>query len=168
MRLPDLHYSDMKQIMPLFVSPWPYRIIRIGLAIIFIYAGSIKLMDPKAFARTISSYDLLPGAFLPYIAIGLPVLEVLAGTGLFLDVRGSLSAISALLLLFIIVLGYGVLYGLDIDCGCFGPAEIGAKGSLRTAVIRDLILIATTGFLYLSRWIRSRSLAHENVKYNQN
>ena len=112
----------VKQIMPLFISPWPYRIIRLCLAIIFIYAGGAKLIDPKAFARTISSYDLLPGSFLPFVAIGLPILEVLVGIGFFLDLRGSLTVITGLLLMFFFVLGYGIANDMNIDCGCFGEA----------------------------------------------
>jgi hypothetical protein len=29
------------------VHPWPYRIIRVVLAALFIYDGAIKLFDPK-------------------------------------------------------------------------------------------------------------------------
>lgn len=158
----------MKRIIPLFISPWPYRIIRLCLAIIFIYAGAAKLIDPKAFARTISSYDLLPGSFLPFVAIGLPVLEVLAGIGLFLDLRGSLTVITGLLLMFFFVLGYGIANDLEGDCGCFGPAEIAAKDGLKTALTRDLVLIATVGFLYVLRWFRTRSVVSENISFTQN
>lgn len=153
--------------MPFFISPWPYRIIRICLAIIFIYAGVAKLIDPKAFARTISSYDLIPGSFLPFVAIGLPILEVLAGIGLFLDLRGSLAVITGLLLMFFFVLGYGIANDLEIDCGCFGAAEIAAKDGLRTAFIRDLIFIPTVAFLYISRWLQARSAVIENSSIEQ-
>jgi uncharacterized membrane protein YphA (DoxX/SURF4 family) len=158
----------MKQIMPFFISPWPYRIIRLCLALIFIYAGAVKLIDPKAFARVISSYDLIPGSFLPFVAIGLPIFEVLAGIGLFLDLRGSLTVITGLLFMFFFVLGYGIANDMNIDCGCFGEVEIAAKNSLRTAFIRDLILIATVGFLYASRWVRTRYAVNENIIFTQN
>lgn len=55
------------------------RFIQISLGLVFLYAGLTKLWDPKAFARIISQYDLLPEPFLPVAAIGLPVLELLAG-----------------------------------------------------------------------------------------
>lgn len=158
----------MKQILPFFISPWPYRIIRLCIALIFIYAGAVKLIDPKAFARTISSYDLLPGSFLPFVAIGLPILELLAGIGLFLDLRGSLTVITGLLLMFFFVLGYGIANNLEIDCGCFGAAEIAAKDGLRTAFIRDLFFIPTVGFLYVSRWLQTRSAVIENNSISQN
>lgn len=51
----------------------------------------MKLLDPKAFARIISRYELIPDTLLPLVAIGLPVLELVAGIGVLLAVRGSLS-----------------------------------------------------------------------------
>jgi len=71
----------------ILLSRWPYLIVRVALALIFIYAGSVKLMDPKAFARIISHYDMVPEVLLPAVAIGLPVVEVLAGAALIFDLR---------------------------------------------------------------------------------
>jgi hypothetical protein len=34
----------------IMTSPWPYRILRLSLAAMFIYGGVIKLIDPKSFA----------------------------------------------------------------------------------------------------------------------
>jgi uncharacterized membrane protein YphA (DoxX/SURF4 family) len=51
------------------IHPWPYRIIRVVLAALFIYGGVIRLFDPKAFAAVISAYDLVPEAFLPIVAV---------------------------------------------------------------------------------------------------
>jgi len=44
---------------------WLYHVLRLGLAGIFIYAGFIKLLDPRAFAHVIAQYDLIPEALLP-------------------------------------------------------------------------------------------------------
>ncbi|RXM22016.1 DoxX family membrane protein, partial [Citrobacter sp. AAK_AS5] len=60
----------------------PYRVVRISLAALFLYGGGIKLLDPKAFARTISAHDLVPEPLLPVVAIGLPLVETIAGLGL--------------------------------------------------------------------------------------
>jgi hypothetical protein len=54
------------------VHPWPYWIVRMALAALFIYAGVTKLFDPKAFTTTISAYGLAPEAFLSFAALGLP------------------------------------------------------------------------------------------------
>jgi uncharacterized membrane protein YphA (DoxX/SURF4 family) len=137
-------------------SPWPYLFIRLGLALIFIYAGGIKLLDPKAFARTISSYDLVPEVLLPVFALGLPILEVVSGIGLALDLRGSLTTVTGLLMMFVCVLGYGVVNDMNIDCGCFGLEELAAKDSLKRALVRDIGFIGAAGFLYASRMVKAK------------
>ncbi|MCE5275642.1 MAG: DoxX family membrane protein [Deltaproteobacteria bacterium] len=135
---------------------WPYRIIRICLAALFIYGGVVKLIDPKAFARIISAYDLVPEILLSVVAIGLPLVETLAGIGLLLDRRGSLAVISSLLGLFILVLGYGILQNLDVDCGCFGAEDLARQHGLWLAFLRDLMLGGIVlPYLYLSRHARS-------------
>lgn len=138
-------------------SPWPYRLLRFGLAALFIYGGVLKLIDPKGFARILSSYDIIPDMALPVIAIGLPLLETVAGIALLFDIKGSLAVIAGLLGLFIFILGYGILTDLNVDCGCFGAQELAQKESLRHAFYRDLFLVAiVVPFLYLNRWLNRR------------
>jgi uncharacterized membrane protein YphA (DoxX/SURF4 family) len=145
---------------------WLYHLLRLVLAGIFIYAGVIKLLGPKAFAHAIAQYDLVPEGLLPLVAIGLPALEVLAGLGLILEVRGSLTIIAVLLLVFLVILGYAVWQNLDIDCGCFTADELDAQHSVTTAFWRDLMMIGATLFLYRRRrsrapqrfWIRRLTL----------
>ena len=106
---------------------WLYHFLRLALACIFIYAGFIKLLDPRAFAHAIAQYDLMPEGLLPLVAVGLPALELLAGLGLICEVRGSLTIIAVLLLIFLVILGYAVWQNLDIDCGCFTADELDAQ-----------------------------------------
>jgi uncharacterized membrane protein YphA (DoxX/SURF4 family) len=139
------------------ILPWVCLALRLGLAFLFIYAGLTKLMDPKAFARVISPYGLVPDGFLPVVAVGLPLLETLAGIALAFDVKGSLAVISGLLAMFAFVLWYGALRDLSIDCGCFGHEEIASQGNLRRAFHRDLGLMGVPLFLYVARWLGVRS-----------
>ena len=138
-------------------SRWPDRVIRGVLAFLFIYGGGLKLADPKAFAATLSHYDLLPEMLLPVVAVGLPALEVIAGIALLFNLPGGLTVITGLLALFVAVLGYGILTDLNVDCGCFGPEEVAGQQSLRQAFIRDLLLIGAASFLYYTRRTRARS-----------
>jgi uncharacterized membrane protein YphA (DoxX/SURF4 family) len=105
-------------------------LVRLGLGIIFIYAGVVKLSAPKAFARIISQYNLIPDSLLPFAAIGLPALEVLAGIGVILAVRGSLSLLLSLLVFFVLILWYGILGNLDVDCGCFSAEDLKNQAGL--------------------------------------
>jgi hypothetical protein len=80
-------------------------------------------------------------------------MEFVAGAGLLFDLEGSLSIISALLLVFIGILAYGIWMGLDVDCGCFGAGDPEKKAfhGLRSSLYRDLIMLAGAVFLYWRR-----------------
>jgi uncharacterized membrane protein YphA (DoxX/SURF4 family) len=141
----------------ILLSPYVYLIFRLFLAFLFIYGGFSKLIDPKTFAKIISAYDLAPEFLLPVAAIGLPLIETLVGIALAFDMKGSLAAISGLLVFFVLILWYGVLNGLSVDCGCFGSEEITSQNSLRQAFYRDIGLIGIAAYLYYARWISSRT-----------
>lgn len=121
-------------------------------------------MDPEAFGVIIDAYGLLPETLIMLVAIMLPVLEVTAAMGLLFDLRGCLVIISALLVLFLIILGYGIWMGLDIDCGCFSPEdpESRAYGGMQMALYRDLAM--AVGVIYMYAWRFSRSKREEYSK----
>ncbi len=135
------------------------RAVRWILAGIFVYSGSVKLVDPSRFAEIIAGFGLLPEAFINPIAVLLPVIELVAGIGLVFALRGSLPAIALMLVMFIAVLLYGIHLGLDIDCGCFGPEdpEQAYKG-LKAALARDVVMMAAVIFVYWSRGRTHRRL----------
>jgi uncharacterized membrane protein YphA (DoxX/SURF4 family) len=146
------------------VRPWPYRLVRTALAALFVYAGIVKLLDPRAFAVVISAYDLVPEQLLPLAAIGLPLIETVAGLALLADRPWGLHLTTGLLTLFIVVLGYGILGELDVDCGCFGAEELDKRAALRLAFYRDLFLVLLVSpYLYLSRRIRECASVPEGI-----
>ncbi|HEY9162348.1 MAG TPA: MauE/DoxX family redox-associated membrane protein [Desulfomonilia bacterium] len=152
-----------RQVYYLLSLIWPYRVVRIALSTIFIYGGVIKLFDPRAFARTISAYDIIPEMLLPVFAIGLPLVETVSGIGLLLDIRGALAIISSLILMFVFVLGYGISQNLDVDCGCFGAEELSKQAGLKNAFLRDSFLLCIIiPYLYTSRHLRK--LKTKNIK----
>jgi hypothetical protein len=91
------------------------------------------------------------------VALLLPVVEVGAGSCLIFNVRGSLATITLLMTLFMAVLGYGIWLGLDVDCGCFGPEDPESKAfhGLRTALYRDIGILAVVACLYFWRYRRT-------------
>ena len=97
------------------------------------------------------------------VAIGLPVLEVMAGFGLLFDIRGSLGLITGLLVIFLLVLSYAIWLGLDVDCGCFGPEDPEAEAfhGLRLSLFRDLVMMAGVVFIY--SWRRYRAIQPTGV-----
>ncbi len=142
---------------------WTYKITRWVLSAIFIYAGGTKLLEPKIFAVLIEAYGIVPEGLIMPVAIGLPLLEVTAGIGLLFNIRGSLALIAGLLLLFMVVLGYGIWMGLDVDCGCFGPEDPEAEAfrGLRPSVFRNLAMM--TGVFFIYGWRRYRFIRPTGV-----
>ena len=140
-----------------------YRLCRWTLGGIYIYAGGAKLLEPEIFAVLIDAYGIVPEGLLMPVAIGLPFLEVIAGFGLLFDIRGSLALITGLLVLFMMVLGYGIWMGLDVDCGCFGPEDPEAEAfhGLRLSLFRDLVMMA--GVIFIFGWRRYRAIRPAGV-----
>lgn len=137
-----------------FLSPLIYHLVRVLLGVIFLWSGISKLIDPTQFAVIIDAFGLLPDAWILPMAIALPLLEMLFGLGLLLDVRGCLAGITGLLLVFIGILGYGIWLGLDVDCGCFSPEDPESKAfhGLWPALARDIIMILGIFYLYYHRF----------------
>lgn len=134
--------------------------LRFGIALVFFYAGCSKLFNPRDFAVVIAGYGLLPEQMILPVAVALPAVEVLAAVGLVIGIRGSLPALTVMLVGFIAVLSYGILLGLDVDCGCFSSSdpEAAYKG-LKHALYRDLFLLLGIVFLslYQIKWpVRGR------------
>ena len=134
-----------------------YRGVRYCLAAVFLWSGISKLLDPASFGLLIDAYGLIPKTWVIPSAILLSSIEVIAGAGLVLDIHGSLAIITGMMLLFIVILSYGIHMGLDIDCGCFGPRdpEVKAFHGLRQALYRDSVMMAGVLFLYAWRFYRS-------------
>lgn len=135
-----------------------YALSRWAIGGLFIYAGSVKLLEPSVFAVLIDAFGIVPGSLLRPLAVGLPVLEVTAGVAILFDIEGSLAVIAGLLALFLVILGCGIQMGLDIDCGCFGPQDPEARAfhGLRTAFYRDLVMLAGVSCMY--GWRRFRGI----------
>lgn len=116
------------------------------------------MLEPEVSAVLIDAYGIIPEGMLVPVAIGLPFLEVIAGIGLLFDIRGSLALITGLLVLFMVVLGYAIWMGLDVDCGCFGPEDPEAEAfhGLRLSFFRDLFMMAGVFFMY--GWRRYRAI----------
>jgi hypothetical protein len=107
----------------LLLSPLLYHGFRLFIGGLFLYAGATKLADTAGFGEAIAAYRILPDPLVPCAALGLPVFEVIASLGALLNRRWGILGITAMMILFLGVLSYGVAMGLDIDCGCFSPGK---------------------------------------------
>jgi len=130
-----------------------YTAIRVILGLLFVYAGTLKLMHPEGFAVTINIYGLVSWKMAGFLSYAIPCVEILSGLALVFDVRGALAIIVAQLLGFMVVLVYALYLGLDADCGCFGTpknTDNAPIGPLH-ALIRDAAMLAGCALLYFQR-----------------
>ncbi|MBU3954086.1 MAG: DoxX family protein [Proteobacteria bacterium] len=136
-----------------FLSPVPYRVLRIFLGVLFLASGLAKSMDLVFFSKTIQAFAIIPGSLCLPAAVMIVLAEIVFGGGLVLDIRFCLGGILVLVLGFMVVVGHAIHMGYDIDCGCFGPGdpEASAFRGLYTALYRDMALLVVAGYLFLWR-----------------
>ncbi|MFO7885463.1 MAG: MauE/DoxX family redox-associated membrane protein [Desulfobacteraceae bacterium] len=124
--------------------------VRIGLGIVFIYAGYDKIFHPKDFAEAVYNYQLLPDSLINITAIVLPWFELVLGLFLVSGFwqEGCAVASSALLLVFFIAMGVNMARGLNIHCGCF---SVTAESAMDVwTLLRDSILLLISVLLTAS------------------
>ena len=126
-------------------------VLRLLIAALFLFAAITKLFDPSAFAQQIANYQLTPWPAAAVLSVFLPALELCVGTCLLLGrwESGALVWLAILLTIFSGALLSAIVRGLSIDCGCFGRS-VENTGTL-WPLIRNLALLAVTGFLWFSR-----------------
>ena len=161
--MPDAGRKRPGFLIHLLLTPWIERMSRWLLAAVMIVAAVPKLADPIAFAEVIGAYGLLPDLLLLPAAIVLPLLELVCA---FLLIQARISGLwiaALLMILFIAVLTYGIWLGLDIDCGCFGPEDSEGKAfsSLRTALVRDLLLCIPIVYCFVHNYLFPSTLLGE-------
>jgi uncharacterized membrane protein YphA (DoxX/SURF4 family) len=132
--------------------------VSIGLGALFIYASLDKIAHPLDFARIVYRYRLAgPSATLGVVpanvfAVVLPWLEALTGvlliTGLW---RREAAAISgALLVMFLLAVGYVLWQGIDIEhCGCFTVGGEGRSAGWKL-IASDLGMLLAALYVWLA------------------
>jgi putative oxidoreductase len=130
-------------------SGWVLWIVRVVVGTVFMVAGVPKMLDPQAFADSIETFQLLPSWLINFVALGLPPLEVAAGSFFIMGwrIRGTALILFILTVVFALALTQGMVRGLPVDCGCFGS---GAPSVWKNAFSlgRDLVLMAAVGLIY--------------------
>ncbi|GIJ33129.1 MauE/DoxX family redox-associated membrane protein [Verrucosispora sp. WMMD703] len=138
--------------------PWLGLAVRLGLAVVWLWAGWSKVGDLAGSGRAVNAYQVLPydvamvvGAALPFVELALALLLLL---GLATRLAAGVSA--ALLLVFIAGIASAWSRGLAIDCGCFGVGgelPAGETPSYLPEILRDIGFLALAGFLLI--WPRT-------------
>ncbi len=120
-------------------------VLRLALGGVFIYAAISKIDDPAVFADAIEKFDMLPGFAIGPLALGMPMLELIAGVMLIATPwrREAAFLVTAMLAIFLVALTQAAIRDLDIDCGCFGFDESAPTGrvAIMLDILRDVIMI---------------------------
>ena len=121
---------------------YAWRIVDLIVGGIFIYAGTIKVLDPVRFGLDIDNYKTLPWFVSVRFAFYLPWLEIFCGLAVIsrFFYRGGLSILTALLAVFIGATVAAKMRGLDITCGCFGHAS--KNWNFSTHLVLDFAIFA--------------------------
>jgi putative oxidoreductase len=128
-------------------------VARLWVAWIFLEAGWPKILDPKAFALSIATYQILPLHLINLMAIVLPWLELLCAVGLILGLFTRASALTVIGLcgLFIVAIVLAIRKDIQMtSCGCFAAeAEAAMKTLTYDYVWRDLRYAAAALYVLL-------------------
>ncbi len=140
--------------MFLYASKKLYAGARIGLGLVFLISGIIKIIDLESFSKVIQVYGILPYGLCYPMAVMICFCEIIFGAGLIADIKGSLSGILLMLITFMSVLSYALFKGYDVDCGCFGPEDIESRvfPGMKGALLRDFLMVGLILYLYFWRY----------------
>ncbi|GAA1177171.1 putative membrane protein YphA (DoxX/SURF4 family) [Kitasatospora gansuensis] len=130
---------------------WFGLVARIGLAVVWAWAGLAKVADPAEAAQAVRAYEILPESLVKPVGYGLPFLELALALLLLIGLGTRIVAVISALLLLTFIGGIGSAWarGISIDCGCFGGG--GAVDSSQTEYLQEIL--RDSGFLLLAAWL---------------
>lgn len=143
---------------------WFTLLLRIGISLLMVYAGAIKLWEVGRFAWDIQAYELLGPKLSVMLAVWLPWLEILGGIGLWLPTvrSGSSWLLMGLMVLFMGVLATTWYRGLDVDCGCFGSGQSNIGGAtIWLSMVRNTLMLL--GLFWLA-WFDANAVGEASVR----
>lgn len=141
--------------MSLRIFSW---ILYLGVALFFGLAAQVKLVDPEAFLTSMMTYELFPFEVAAVLAIFAPVLEAVVALCLatgFLR-KGAVLLTVAMLAVFIVLVGQGLVRGLEMDCGCFGANVLSSTADYLLKIGQNVLLL---GAVLLARFFETRGKA---------
>ncbi len=116
-----------KYILIALNSPWPQRLLRIVIGIIFIHVGYKRILIPHMVAEHLMILEIFPWSLINIVAMWLLCFEIFIGA--FVITGIWLRSCSILLIGFcIICLGlitYALINNISLHCGCFVTSATG-------------------------------------------
>lgn len=134
---------------PLGWLAFPCRVILGGL---FVFAGTVKLMNPQLFQQSISAFKVgAPDHLVVLATFSLPWTELLVGVALILGLwtRAASALLSLILIAFVALLSSVLIRKMDVSCSCFGKFEVPCPSKVGACqLIRNAVLLTMTGIVF--------------------
>ena len=124
-------------------------LLRLACGGVFLYASQDKLGEAAKFMGILKEYHILPAALIPLAAVVIPWLEFLTGACLVAGFqwRGAALLFCALMGIYSLALGWNLLHGVEMNCGCFSMDS--TEKITWFSVLRDVGFFAM-GFIVLT------------------
>lgn len=125
--------------------------IRLVLGGMFLIAGASKLTNRTETRRAFGDFGL-PETLLSFLAIAVPVVELVTAAALLIDPLATWGALAAtaLLMVFTAAVAINLAGGRVPDCGCFGQLSAGPIGP-HTLVRNGILTALAAGLFWLTR-----------------
>ncbi len=130
-------------------------VIRTALGAMFVYSGAVKELDPAMFAGVVERYNMVPPGLAPWIAVVLPVIEIVIGACLVFGWRIRPSALVSMGIMLVFIAGISVnLYrGETFDCGCFHLERFGldAQENISPGILlRNIVIFLLFFYVFIA------------------
>ncbi len=121
--------------------------LRVILGAVFIWAGTMKLLDIDSFVESVGHFKLAPFDEAPWdmwLGYMLPAFEVLVGSALVLGIllKGAMLSTLVMSLSFLIAVIMANSRGLNYECGCFGKALSFKNTSFHISILSLMVIMA--------------------------
>ena len=154
--------SETQQEQPLATLKKPTVMelsLRVVLGGLFIWAGSVKLIDLKSFVESVGYFKIPPFDLQPWdmwLGYTLPAFELIVGSCLILGIlyRGALLSTLAMSAGFLAAIYSVHVRNINIECGCFGKALSFGNYYIHMAALAAMVLAAL--ILVVREWLADR------------
>jgi uncharacterized membrane protein YphA (DoxX/SURF4 family) len=131
---------------------WIALPVRVYLGGVYVFACYHKILDPKAFALDVATYQFLPLCLVDLFALILPWVELFAGAMLVLGLSVQAASLLTMVMTasFMIALGWALYLGLDMSCGCFASQAATQNDSISwRTMARDSVWLVQSVYVFL-------------------
>lgn len=109
----------------------------------FAVAAVVKLLDPEAFLSSMLTYQVFPHKVAVALAYFAPVLELVVALCLVTGFwrKGASLLTVGMLVLFVGLVGQGLVRGLEMNCGCFGANHLQSTSDYLLKIGQNVLLL---------------------------